>query len=40
VSPEKLEARTMEIAETIAGREPLAISVVKAELNSLSRGAP
>jgi len=40
VSPEKLEATTMEIAETIAGRAPLAVSVVKAELSSLSRGAP
>jgi len=40
VSPEKLEATTMEIAETIAGRAPLAVSVVKAELNSLSRGVP
>ena len=29
----------MEIAETIAGRAPLAVSVVKAELSSLSRGA-
>jgi len=40
VSPEKLEAATMEIAETIADRAPLAVSVVKAELSSLSRGAP
>ena len=40
VSPEKLEATTMEIAQTIAGRAPLAVSVVKAELSSLSRGAP
>jgi methylmalonyl-CoA decarboxylase len=40
VSPEKLEATTMEIAATIAGRAPLAVSVVKAELSSLSRGAP
>jgi methylmalonyl-CoA decarboxylase len=40
VSPEKLEATTMEIAETIASRAPLAVSVVKAELSSLSRGAP
>ncbi len=40
VSPEKLEATTMEIAKTIAGRAPLAVSVVKAELSSLSRGAP
>jgi methylmalonyl-CoA decarboxylase len=40
VSPEKLEATTMEIAETIASRAPLAVSVVKAELNSLSKGAP
>jgi len=40
VSPEKLEATTMEIAETIAGRAPLAVAVVKAELISLSRGAP
>jgi methylmalonyl-CoA decarboxylase len=39
VSPEKLEATTMEIAETIAGRAPLAVSVVKAELNSLNKGA-
>jgi methylmalonyl-CoA decarboxylase len=40
VSPEKLEATTMEIAKTIAGRAPLAVSVLKAELSSLSRGAP
>jgi methylmalonyl-CoA decarboxylase len=40
VNPEKLEATTMEIATTIAGRAPLAVSVVKAELSSLSRGAP
>jgi len=40
VSPEKLEATTMEIAATIASRAPLAVSVVKAELGSLSRGAP
>ena len=40
VSPEKLEATTMEMAQTIASRAPLAVSVVKAELSSLSRGAP
>jgi methylmalonyl-CoA decarboxylase len=40
VSSEKLEATTMEIAQTIASRAPLAVSVVKAELSSLSRGAP
>ncbi|HUO06915.1 MAG TPA: methylmalonyl-CoA decarboxylase [Phycisphaerae bacterium] len=40
VSPEKLESTTMEIAKTIAGRAPLAISVVKAELNSLNKGTP
>jgi methylmalonyl-CoA decarboxylase len=40
VSPENLAATTMEIAQTIAGRAPLAVSVVKAELSSLSRGAP
>jgi len=40
VSPEQLEATTMEIAQTIAGRAPLAVAVVKAELSSLSRGAP
>jgi methylmalonyl-CoA decarboxylase len=40
VSSEKLEATTMEIAQPIAGRAPLAVSVVKAELSSLSRGAP
>ena len=40
VSPEKLAATTIEIAETIATRAPLAVSVVKAELSSLSRGAP
>src|SRR6266481_3432053 len=40
VSPDKLETTTMEIAQTIAGRAPLAISVLKAELSSLSRGAP
>jgi methylmalonyl-CoA decarboxylase len=40
VSPDKLEATTMEIAGTIASRAPLAVSVVKAELSSLSRGAP
>ncbi len=40
VSPEKLEATTMEIATTIAGRAPLAVSVVKAELSSLTKGAP
>jgi methylmalonyl-CoA decarboxylase len=40
VSAENLEATTMEIAQTIAGRAPLAVSVVKAEVSSLSRGAP
>jgi len=40
VSPEKLEATTMEIAHTIAERAPLAVSVVKAELSSLSKGVP
>ena len=40
VSPEKLEATTMEIATTIAARAPLAVSVVKAELNSLNKGTP
>src|SRR5271165_2085305 len=40
VSPEKLEQTTMEIAKTIAGRAPLAVSVVKAELFSLSKGTP
>ena len=40
VSPEKLEETTMEIAATIAGRAPLAVSVLKAELSSLTRGAP
>jgi len=40
VSPEKLEATTTEMAQTIASRAPLAVSVVKAELSSLSRGAP
>jgi len=40
VSPEKLEATTMDIAATIASRAPLAVSVVKAELDSVSRGAP
>jgi len=40
VSPEKLEQTTMEIAKTIAGRAPLAVSVVKAELCSLSKGTP
>ena len=40
VSPEQLEATTMEIAQTIASRAPLAVSVVKAELSSLSRGTP
>jgi methylmalonyl-CoA decarboxylase len=40
VSPEKLEETTLEIAETIASRAPLAVSVVKAELNSLTKGVP
>jgi methylmalonyl-CoA decarboxylase len=40
VSPEKLEATTMEIAATIAGRAPLAVAVVKTELSSLSTGIP
>jgi len=40
VTPDKLESTTMEIATTIASRAPLAVSVVKAELSSLSRGAP
>jgi len=40
VSPGNLEAATMEIAETIASRAPLAVSSVKAELSSLSRGVP
>jgi methylmalonyl-CoA decarboxylase len=39
VSPEMLEETTMEIAATIAGRAPLAVSVVKAELSSLTKGA-
>ena len=39
VSPEKLAATTIEIAETIATRAPLAVSVVKAELSSLSKGS-
>lgn len=30
----------MEIAHTIAERAPLAVSVVKAELSSLSKGVP
>ena len=30
----------MEIAQTIAGRAPLAVAVLKAELSSLNRGAP
>jgi len=30
----------MEIAKTIAGRAPLAVSAVKAELCSLSKGVP
>ena len=40
VRPEKLEETTMEIAPTIASRAPLAVSVVKAELSSLSRAPP
>jgi enoyl-CoA hydratase/carnithine racemase len=40
VSPEKLEATTLEIAKTIAGRAPLAVAVLKSELSSLSRGTP
>ena len=40
VSPEKLAVTTMEIAETIATRAPLAVSVVKAELSTLSKGSP
>ena len=40
VSPEKLEATTMEIAHIIADRAPLAVSVVKTELSSLSKGIP
>jgi methylmalonyl-CoA decarboxylase len=40
VSPEKLEETTMEIAGTIAGRAPLAVSTVKAELSSLTKGVP
>src|SRR3974390_1488923 len=40
VSPEKLDATTMEIAHIIASRAPLAVSVVKAELSGLSRGSP
>ena len=40
VSPEKLDATTMEIAHIIADRAPLAVSVVKTELSSLSRGVP
>ena len=40
VSPEKLTAMTMEVAATIAIRAPLAVSVAKAELASLSKGSP
>jgi methylmalonyl-CoA decarboxylase len=40
VSPEKLEETTMAIAATIAGRAPLAVSVLKSELSSLTRGSP
>ncbi len=40
VNPEKLEETTMEIARTIAGRAPLSVSAVKAELSSLTKGAP
>ena len=40
VEPEKLEETTMRIARTIASRAPLAVAVVKAELRSLTAGAP
>ena len=39
VEPEKLEETTMELAGTIAGRAPLAVTVVKTELRNLTAGA-
>jgi len=39
VEPERLEETTMELARTIAARAPLAVSVVKTELRSLTAGA-
>ena len=40
VEPERLEETTMQLAGVIASRAPLAVSVVKAELSSLSKGSP
>lgn len=40
VGRETLEETTMQIARTIASRAPLAVAVLKAELNSLTKGSP
>jgi len=39
VEPERLEETTMRLAEVIASRAPLAVTVLKAELHSLTAGA-
>jgi methylmalonyl-CoA decarboxylase len=39
VEPDKLEETTMDLARTIAGRAPLAVTVLKTELRSLTAGA-
>ena len=39
VEPERLEEATMELARTIAARAPLAVTVLKTELRSLTAGA-
>lgn len=40
VEPDRLEDVTMELARTIAGRAPLAVTVLKTELRGLTAGAP
>jgi len=39
VEPEHLEETTMHLAEVMASRAPLAVTVLKAELRSLTAGA-
>jgi methylmalonyl-CoA decarboxylase len=39
VEPDRLEQTTMDLARTIAGRAPLAVTVVKSELRRLTVGA-
>jgi len=39
VAPELLEETTMQLADVIASRAPLAVTVIKAELRTLTSGA-